>query len=213
MSVKTQIVDGKGSGHRAHVTLDHALLVSSRERSITEISPEELTKRKLFFEYMRRESDNSRDMNVDGSSTPQEFILGAEDGAVRWVANVRMIIEGNNFDLKSSGDFRRWGSVAIDPGLTNGIELYSVQGGEQSKIFYDPVKNMGDLFRYQTDYLNFVNAIDSQADYLSIDIDMPADVALPLGVNDKIVCVVNDNLVDANFIKLQVLVRGTQEIL
>lgn len=211
MSLPANIIDGTGTRYQAKVTSEHALLVTPSGRSVSEIPTEELTRYKLFFEYFRRESDNSRDMTVDGSATPQEFILTSTTGAVRWIDYIRVIIEGNNFALTASGDFRRWGSVAVAPGLTNGTELYVIQGGNRTDIFYDPVKNMGDLFNYQTDYDNFVNAIDNQADFLSIDIAMPAAVALPLGVDDRLVAVVNDNLVDANFLTFRVLARGFQE--
>lgn len=212
MPTPINIKDGTGSQILAKVTKDHALLVSNQTRTIVEISPAELTRRKLFYEYLRRESDDSRDMTVDGSSTPQEFIMASAESSVRFIQLIRFIIEGDNFDLTASGDFRRWGSVATAPGLTNGIEFYALQSGVQTNIFYDPVKTMGDLFNYQTNFTNFINAVDSQADYLSIDIDMPADVALPLGVNDKIVVKINDNLVQANFLKLRCLVKGTQEV-
>ena len=212
MSIPTVIKDGTGSGTEAQVTSEHALLVSNKERIAVEISPAELTRRKLFFEFFKRESDDSRDMTVDGSVTPQEFILTAESEAVRWIEYIRIIIEGNNFDLTASGDFRRWGSIAASPGLTNGIELYAIQSGTRSDIFYDPVQTMGDLFYYQTDYNNFINAVDSQADFLSVDIAMPVAVALPLGVEDKVICKINDNLVDIDFLKFQILARGYQEI-
>jgi hypothetical protein len=212
MGLPTRIVDGTGTKREAAVTEEHALLVSNKERIAIEISAAELTRRKLFFEFFRRDSDDSRNMTVDGSTTPQEFILKSESVAVRWIEYIRIIIEGNNFDLTASGDFRRWGSVASSPGLTNGIELYALQGGTQTDIFYDPVQNMGDLFYYQTEYNNFINAVDAQADFLSVDIEMPQAVALPLGIEDKIVCKINDNLVHADFLKFQILAKGYQEV-
>ena len=211
MSIKQRIVDGTGSSREARVTEENALLTTPTSRSASEIPASELTRYKLFFEYFRRESDDSREMTVDGSVTPQEFILTSAAGAVRWIDYIRVIIEGNNFSLAASGDFRRWGSVAIAPGLTNGTELYVLQGGERTSIFYDPVQNMGDLFNYQTDYDNFINAIDAQADFLAIDIAMPAAVALPLGVEDRLVATVNDDLVDLDFLTFRILARGYQE--
>jgi hypothetical protein len=213
MSLRTTITDGTGTKVEAKVTTEHALLVTQQARSAAEIPTEELTRTKLFFDYFKRTSDESREMTVDGSVTPQEFILTAGGESVRWIEYIRIIIEGNNFALSASGDFRRWGSVATSPGLVNGTELFVVQGGVETPIFFDPVKSMGDLFNYQTDYDNFVNAVDAQADFLSIDIAMPAAVALPLGVEDRLVARVNDNLVDADFLTFRVLARGYQEII
>jgi hypothetical protein len=213
MSLRTTITDGTGTKVEAKVTTEHALLVTQQARSAAEIPTEELTRTKLFFDYFTRVSDGSRDMTVDGSVTPQEFILTAGGGSVRWIEYIRIIIEGNNFALSASGDFRRWGSVATAPGLVNGTELFVVQGGVETPIFFDPVHSMGDLFNYQTDYDNFVNAVDAQADFLSIDIAMPAAVALPLGVEDRLVARVNDDLVDADFLTFRILARGYQEII
>lgn len=212
MSINSSIKDGEGTSRLAGVTVDHALKVTQVEERAIYLSPEILTRRKLFIDFLRRLSDDSNDMNVDGSSTAQEFVLVAAESGVRWIDRIRVIIEGNNFDLSASGDFRRWGSVAASPGLTNGTELHVEQGGVTTGIFAESVKTMGDLFYYQSGYENFINAVDSQADFLSIDLQMPVTVALPLGVGDRIVCTINDNLVDADFLKFQMIVSGYQEI-
>jgi len=174
------------------------------------LPPATLTRRKLFYEFLRVGGvpAGSRDMHLV-SAPPVEFEMKAAVGRVRWVTTMRLIIEGNNFALSASGDFRKWGTVA--PGLTNGIELFVEQGGITSTIFLDPVKNLGDLFYYQRSYENFVNSVDAQADFLSVDVEMPQDVALPLGVEDRIVCRINDNMVNADFLKMQVLCNGYQE--
>lgn len=78
-------------------------------------------------------------------------------------------------------------------------------------IFYDPIKTMGDFFHYQTDYKNFTNAVTAQADFLSIDIKFEMPIALPIGTQDKMVCVINDDLVDASFLTFQIIIKEYQQ--
>lgn len=213
MSVRTNIADGRGSNRETIVTPDHALLVSGTTRSAADTPVEELTRLKLFSEYLRRLSDNASGMNVDGSVTPQEFVLASVAGYTRWITHLRVFVEGNNFDTTISGDFRRWGAVAASPGLANGTELFVEQGGVTTDIFYDPVKTMGDLFDYEDAFVNFSNAVTATADYLSIDFVPAVPIVLPSGNIDRIVARVNDNLVNANFLRFEILARGYQEIL
>lgn len=213
MSLKTRIGDGGGTGFEAGVTKSNLLKVTPVQISATELTYEKLTLQKYFSEYLRRESDDSRDMTVDGSGTPQQFVLLGEAERCRWITSLRILIEGNNFSVAASGDFRRWGSIATAPGLTNGTSLYVVQSNVTTNIFYDPVRNMGDLFNYQTDYENFINAVTATADYLSVDIAFPVPIVLPAGGEDEIVAQVNDDLVDADFLTFRILARGYQEII
>jgi hypothetical protein len=209
-------IKGKDQGnkttiHEMAVSTEGAIYVIQAEPLALELPVEVLTRRKLFFDFFRNSSD-SEQMTVDGSVTPVEFTIAAEADKVKWVTQVRFLIEGNNFDLTASGDFRRWGSVAVSPGLTNGIELDVVQGGITSSLFYDPVVNMGDLFNYQTSYENFINAIDAQADFLSVDIQLPQPVTLPAGSSDRMFCRINDDLVDPDFLSFRLLAKGYQEV-
>ena len=204
-----------GPQNEAAVTAEGALRTTSVTEVAINLPPEELTRRKLFYEFFRvgGVETGSRDMHLaDGSTTPVDFVMKATSDRVRWISKLRFILEGDNFDLSASGDFRRWGSVATSPGLTNGFRLFAVQGGVETDIFLDPVQSMGDLFYYQDHYENFVNAVDAQADFLSVDIVMPQGVALPLGVEDKIVVRIQDDMVDAAFNTMRVIANGYQEV-
>ena len=72
--LKTNIVDGTGTGNKAHVTADNALKVS---QSNTVIPPPVGTQNvyRYYSEYLANEVGGSTDMAVDGSSVPQVFSL------------------------------------------------------------------------------------------------------------------------------------------
>jgi hypothetical protein len=208
MTIKTILTDGVGRNKRSvGVTKDNALQVSVIDPISIELSVEQLTRRKLFYSFLYDGSNN--DMNVDGS-TPVTFTIASQTTAIKWVSKLRVLVNGTNFDLSASGDFRKFGSAAIAPGLTNGIELFVVQSGLVTPIFTVPVKNMGDFFDYETGYSNFINAVSAQSDFLSIDLDLPEVVVLPPGALDYIGCRINDDLTSLD--KLQILASGYQEV-
>jgi hypothetical protein len=217
MSIPARIKgsDEGGQTTEVAVTREGAIYVVAREPIAVELPQEVLTRRKVFQDYLRVGGvpTGSQDLHLaDGSVTPVDFEVKAAANEVRWITQLRILIEGTNFDISSSGDFRRFGSVASSPGLTNGIELYAVQGGLTTNLFLEPVQTMGDFFNYQTGYENFSNAVTAQADFLSVDRILPYEVVLPLGVEDKIVCRINDDMVDSNFLKMNVIVSGSREV-
>lgn len=208
MPLPTFITDGERSNVRAGVTGANALKVSIQEQSAAELPIEILTIRKQFRGFLETPAGSS-DLNVDGSVTPVEFLVGADVSATRWITGIRILLNDISMELDTN-DFRRFGTAAIAPGLTNGLEIYVEQSGFRTDLYLDPIKTIGDFMNYADRYVNFINAIGTQEDFLSFDFDFDVPVVLPPGSLDKIAMVVNDDLTPVDL--FNVIVRGYQEL-
>lgn len=209
MSIGTIIRDGTGTRYTAHVTRDHALKVSPVTINTLDQTIGELTLKKQYRDWLRT-SGGSENMNVDGSATPVLFEETAEPGKVKWITAWRLVMHNTYMELDTN-DFRRFGTAATAPGLTNGIEFYFEQSGRHIDVFLESVKTIGDFMQYSDDYVNLINAVASQTDYLHFIFRFDQPVALPAGSNDKIVMSINDDLTSVDLMK--VVVRGWQEFL
>lgn len=207
MPIDTIIRDGTGTRRTASVTSDGALKVSPVVIATADQSITDLTLKKQYRDWLRT-SAGSKEMNVDGSTASVLFEETAEAHKVKWITAWRLVMNDTYLELETN-DFRRFGSAAVAPGLTNGLRFYFVQGGRNIDVFLDPVKKIGDFMDYQDDYNNLVNAVGSQEDYLSFDFKFDQPVALPAGSNDKIVMEVRDDLTAIDL--MRVIVRGWQE--
>lgn len=206
MALDTIIRDGTGSGNDAKVTSDNALKVSTVDISISDQTIDDLTVKKQYRDWLRN-SAGSADMNVDGSSTPVEFEETAEASKVKWLTSWRLIMHDESMELDTN-DFRRFGTAAIAPGLTNGIECYFKQGGRKVDVFLENVKMIGNFLDYADGYLNLINAISAQGDYLSFDFIFDQPVVLPAGSNDSIIMKISDDL--SSLALMKVVIRGWQ---
>lgn len=207
MTVSFKIQDGEGSGLEAGVTKDHALKVAVYEASSSDVPVEVITRYKIFRGFL--EHDKSKDLNVDGSVTPVEFAINSEVGVIKWITKIRLLFNDTNMELDTN-DFRRFGSAAVSPGLTNGIELIIKQGGLEAKIFESPVKTSGDFMAYTSSFVNFINAIDAQTDFLSFDVIPEKEIPIVEGSVDGIVCRINDDLTSLGL--FQILLFGYKEV-
>jgi len=208
VALPTYIQD-PATGRRLKVTQDGAIAVSVVEISASEVDTSSLTKRKQLREFLRRTTDNSPDLNVNASGGLQEFNVKAEVGKTKWITEVRVIIYGKNCEMQSN-DFRRFGdATSVGSPLTNGIKLFVTQGGVQTNFFINNITRMGDFFDYMDDFVNVINAIDSQTDFLTFDFRFEGPVVLPPGVPDKISITINDNL--SSLTLFRVIARGYQE--
>jgi len=212
MSIDTLIRDGVGGRFTAQVNSNNALKVYQSELSLADESEDgygSLTRKKQYRDWLRT-TGGSESMLVNGSSTPVLFEETSQADRVKWIVSWRLVMNSTYMELETN-DFRRFGTAAIAPGLTNGVQFYFVQGGRQVEVFLEPVKNVGRFLDYADSYTNLVNAVSSQGDYLSFDFVFDQPVALPAGSNDKIVFKVSDDLTALDF--MQVVVRGWQEFL
>lgn len=212
MSIDAIIRDGVGTRFTAQVNSENALKVYQANISLADEAEggyESLTRKKQYRDWLRT-TGGSESMLVDGSSTPVLFEETSQADRVKWIVSWRLVMNSTYMELETN-DFRRFGTAAIAPGLTNGVQFYFVQGGRQIEVFLEPVKNVGRFLDYADSYTNLVNAVSSQGDYLSFDFVFDQPVALPAGSNDKIVFKVSDDLTALDF--MQVVVRGWQEFL
>jgi hypothetical protein len=210
MALDAHIKDGEGSGRLAGVTKDNALKVTTVEPIAVEISPEILTRRKLYYSFLE-DSGGSTDLNIDGSVTPVDFQEIALSDRVKWITGIRFLFNGLSLELDTN-DFRRFGeATAINTPLTNGIEFSVEQGGTVSNLFVTPIGTIGQFMDYADGFTNFINAISAQSDFLSFDFNFVQMVVLPRGSTDRILVKVCDDLTAIE--QFKVIVRGYQEVI
>lgn len=203
--IKSSIIDGTGTERQAEVTPNYALKVQNVPETSVGIPPDDLANLRLYRDFLR--DGASPDANVDGSATNTEFLISSQLNKNIWITGVRFLFEGNNLEMNTQ-DFRRFG--ATGPGaLTNGLLFRTRQSGETIELFAEPIVFMGDFFTYSDRYLNLINSVSAQGDFLSFDFDFEKPVVLPEGGNDAISLLVRDDLTAID--KFQVLVRGYQE--
>jgi hypothetical protein len=172
------------------------------------IPPEVLTSIRVQRENFTN-SSGSKDINVDGSTTSAEFVVQAEEGVTKWITGFRIIMEGTNLEIETN-DFRRFGNATLaNTPLPNGLEIFVIQSGIQVDISVDPIGVIGDFLNYSDDFINLVNAVGTQEDYLQFQFAFDQPVVLPDGSEDRIVIEVNDDLtpIDAMF----AIARGYKE--
>ena len=207
MALKNNITDGTGTDYAAQVLSNNALKVQSVPESSKGIPPEELANLRLFRGFL--ENGGSADANVDGSTTSVDFTIESSLNRNLWVTSVRFLFEDRSLEMNTN-DFRRFGTAtAANTALTNGLLFQAEQGGESVNLFADPVVYMGDFFTYADEYLNLINSVGTQEDFLSFDLDFEKPVVLAEGGSDSLRLVIQDDLTAID--KFQVLVRGYQE--
>lgn len=193
MSVKTEIIDGKGRGRSSEVTPSGALLVNAQTETARGIDPETIANQLVLSERFVNESGSS-EQAVDGSVTPVEFAIRAEQSVTKWVKGFRLIIIGPNLDI-STNQLRRYG--ATGGGLTNGIQIESFQSGETASITAAPVSTIADYFLYQDDFTSLVNSISATEDLLTFDFEFVRPVVLVEGSTDEVIIRIRDDLTAA----------------
>ena len=182
MSLPIEIKDGVGDGFSAKVNSQHALLVTNVNPVGSE-SIDQITRYKVWYDYFK-DIANSQNQAVDGSTTPVSFKIQPEDDRIKFITDLRMVINGTGCEIETN-DFRDY-SASYTAGLTNGIELNIVQSGVETALFIEPIKTIGDYLNYADTYTNIVNSISAQSDFLSVDIHFSQPIALAPGTNDYI---------------------------
>jgi len=188
---------------------EQQLYVTNIPASSNDIPLEVLTRYQVYRGFLL-DGGGSKALNVDGSSTPQEFFVSAEPGVIKWITKIRFLFNDTSMELDTK-DFRRFGTSATSPGLTNGIDLFVEQKGTETRIFDEPILTIGDFMNYATEFTNFVHAVSSQVDFLSFDFVPEKTIPIVEGSIDKIVCRINDDLTPTDL--FWVLLFGYKEIL
>lgn len=205
--IRGRLTDGAGSGRDAAVTENFALKVQVVPETSKGLPPEDLANLRLNRKFLL--NGTSELMNVDGSTSAQEFVLASEPGRTQWITSLRLLLEGTNLEI-GTADFRRFGAAtAVNTPLTNGMVLKAEQSGEQVLICSEPITTIGSFLSYADSFTNLVNAISTQSDFLSFDFVLEKPIVLAEGGSDRIVIVVQDDLTAID--KICCLARGYQE--
>lgn len=176
------------------------------------LTPAQVTQQKAFSARFAT-SAGSESAAVDGSATPVELYVGAVNGRIRFVSELRLVIEGTNFKLDSN-EIRRFGPV-VAPGLANGIELQAEQGGVVTDLFTDPITIAGDLLEYASPeargVVNVVDGVSAGVDVVIATIRLARPVGLPAGSTDRLVLRIRDDL--SGLSRMDLTAIGWQEVL
>ena len=210
MPIKAEIQDGTGTGLVAKVTTNHALRVSIQQSSASDMTEEEASRLKLYRGYMK-DSVDSRDLNVDGSTVPHDYTVVPQEGIAFWIRSVRFIFHSERMSLVAAKELQRFGAAGGTDGLTNGLEMWFEQGGQVVQLFNPAVLNVADMMQTADDFVNFTNGISNVVDYLHMEFDFDVPIVLMPTSVDRIVVRVNDDLTDLDMFEISV--RGWKEIL
>jgi hypothetical protein len=196
------------TGLQARVTNDKAIFVNNVTTSANDLTPAQLTRRKIFQMFVSN-SAGSIELNVNGSVTPQEFKIPAQGDRTISIRKIRLLFNSVNMTLTVAGDLRRFGPVAA-PGLTNGITGDFYQSGITTSIFTGAVQTIGGFFDSATSYANFPNGIAAGVDFLSLDFTFEEEIILPATFTDFMRIRVSDNLTGLALFRC--LALGWQEL-
>ena len=194
MPIKTEIVDGRGSGRSAGVTPGLAVEVVRIPDTARGLPDEVVTNLSVLIE---RFSDDAGSVSqvVDGSITPVEFAIREEKGFTKWVTGFRLVIIGPNFDI-TTNQIRGYGATG-GGGLANGIDIEIKQKGLVTPIALDPIQSTADYFPYQEGFLNLVGAITAADDLLNLDFVFQKPVVITSGSKDRVLIRINDDMTAA----------------
>lgn len=217
MSIKNLIQDGEGTKRTAGVTSDHALKVTDvggqYGPSLIDMQDDGfalLLRKKTYVSYFK-DTAGSHELNIDGSSTPVEFSIASEVDKLKTIQYVRFIFHDTQMSLGAS-EGRRFASAAATPGLTNGLRFFVKQGGVETDLFLEPVKQIAIFMNYAVDLVNEAGALGSGEDILTVTMNFDfAPIQIVPGGFDSINVKVQDNLSDIN--TFQVFAFGSMELL
>ena len=129
--IKSIITDGQGTGRKAAIDDQNALLVS------TITSPPLITQKSKIYRAYLANSAGATDMKVNGSVTNVEFYVSASGTADRYITQLSFIIADAGASLS------QFGGIAA---LTNGCKLTYERLGE-TIIIHDALKSNWDFVR------------------------------------------------------------------
>lgn len=214
MPVTTTISDP--TSHKPAEVRDGALVVTERRTAPTAA---EIKAVQLFTALLTTDA-GATGMNVDGSSTAEEYHIRAnsnDDDTIISIKSIRLVFHSENMIITNTQS-RRFGPVTA-PGLTNGLKLTVAQAGVETEMFLSPVKVIGDFYRYAGGGIVGINsaivsdsaAITSAIDFLMILLIFPVPVVLFPGTLDSITMLIQDDLTGITLFETQAY--GSQEAL
>lgn len=206
MPIRNHIEDGGGTGRLTDVTARDALKVQTMPETAVGIPQRVLTALLVEREYLTNAAGSSN-LNVNGSVTAVDFSVRAETGVTKWITGFDVLFEDGQMDM-STTEFRRFADAAVT--LTNGILIFAEQSGVTTNIAVDPIQVMGDFFNYADSYVNLVNAVAANTDFLRWTFMLDKPIVIPAGTQDRFVFTIRDDLTAMNSFK--VIARGYKEL-
>lgn len=206
MPIRNHIEDGGGTGRLTDVTARDALKVQTMPETAVGIPQKVLTALLVEREYLTNAAGSSN-LNVNGSVTAVDFSVRAETGVTKWITGFDVLFEDGQMDM-STTEFRRFADAAAT--LTNGILIFAQQSGVTTNIAVDPIQVMGDFFNYADSYVNLVNAVAANTDFLRWTFMLDKPIVIPAGTQDRFVFRIRDDLTAMNSFK--VIARGYKEL-
>lgn len=206
MPIRNHIEDGGGTGRLTDVTARDALKVQTMPETAVGIPQRVLTALLVEREYLTNAAGSSN-LNVNGSVTAVDFSVRAETGVTKWITGFDVLFEDGQMDM-STTEFRRFADAAAT--LTNGILIFAEQSGVTTNIAVDPIQVMGDFFNYADSYVNLVNAVAANTDFLRWTFMLDKPIVIPAGTQDRFVFRIRDDLTAMNSFK--VIARGYKEL-
>ena len=149
-----------------------------------------LSQRKFF------ENTGSLDLNVDGSSTPVEFLVTPNTGKIFYVYSISIVIEDNAIN------FTKFGGIIA---LTNGLDFKVTENG-LSEVTLTNIKTNGQFYTFANNVILESATIDILVAHINIKQSTGTSIKLIDSNSDNLKIVINDNLTSIN--KFQVIARG-----
>jgi len=215
MSVDIRIKDGHGTSNLAAVTANLAVRTTETPPNIAQLKERGelhlLAPTRVLADKLKNSSGSS-DQVINGATTPTEFYISANSSEMRVITQARFVIHGSDMSI-TTAEARKYGN-SFGSGLTNGIRFFARQGGAETDIFIDPVKEIQHYYNYQDDLVNDVSAVAVGIDLLAVTINLPDEVVLVPGSQDRLVVLIQDNLtLGSDILKHETLVYGRKVVL
>lgn len=196
--ITSRLASGVGKPYRAQVTSENALKVTTVQSSVSvSLESGELAAlaRKRIFVGKFMDSGGSRDLNVDGSSTPVDFEICSCPLNVKSIQSIRLILHGDDLEIQTDKS-RRFGKANDGDPLVNGIRLIILQEGVETDYFVDTVKVLGDFYTYADSIVNDKDAIVGGGDFFMAEFDLPVPVIIIPNSFDKIIVRIQDPMTE-----------------
>jgi hypothetical protein len=193
MSIKTEIIDGKGKGKSVEVTKDGALLVAT-----TGVPPStDSSSLKPFASYMVDDTGDE-DMRVDGSTNNVDYSINSSSEGDRYVHTMAITI------ADAGASLNKFGNITA---LTNGCQLIWEDSKLGEVIIADALKTNFDFiqlgafepsFGTGNDAFKLANVVSTSEAYVAVlDIEdvfgLPFGLLLPQDSTRKLIIRIRDN--------------------
>ncbi len=186
--IKAHITDGKGDSYSAQVSKNRTLQVGIQVPEVPDVG---MPSRIRYFNALLGSTgadSGSTDQVVDGSGTPQEFFIGANNNFDIRITHIIVTISDTTINLS------KFGGLAA---LATGWDLIIDETGIEIPII-NKAKTNGEIAIQATVppeiYQNFSGASDGFVAILPVGEDVLNGIRIGRGTKDKLKSVVNDAL-------------------